>query len=154
MNRVCSIFAQLLGMFPRTDFEGAVQQHQAERHARGFTCWGQFVAMLFCHMGQAQPFAGMVESTRLRSRVKYGKDQKNRGNYCNPNYCNPCDASAPFRYNRYSDAGRKVGPLSVKYKSRRCAAATVLVAVVGPEVVGPVRSTSSTVNGDGICSRW
>lgn len=27
---------------------------QAERHARGFTCWGQFVAMLFCQLGRAQ----------------------------------------------------------------------------------------------------
>jgi hypothetical protein len=28
-------------------------QHKAERHARGFTCWGQFVAMLFCQLGRA-----------------------------------------------------------------------------------------------------
>ncbi len=26
---------------------------KAERHARGFTCWGQFVAMLFCQLGRA-----------------------------------------------------------------------------------------------------
>jgi hypothetical protein len=31
-----------------------VQQHHAERHARGFTCWSQFVAMLFCQLGQAK----------------------------------------------------------------------------------------------------
>lgn len=54
MNRVCSIFSQLLQLFPRTEFEQAVRQHQAERHARGFTCWGQFIAMLFCQLGQAQ----------------------------------------------------------------------------------------------------
>ena len=54
MNRVCSIFAQLLELFPRAEFAGAVKKHQAERHARGFTCWGQFVAMLFCHLEQAR----------------------------------------------------------------------------------------------------
>lgn len=54
MNRVCSIFAQLLQLFPRVEFQKAVQQHGAERHARGFTCWGQFVAMLFCQLGQAK----------------------------------------------------------------------------------------------------
>jgi hypothetical protein len=54
MNRVCSIFAQLLELFPRAEFAAAVKKHQAERHARGFTCWGQFVAMLFCHLGQAR----------------------------------------------------------------------------------------------------
>ena len=36
------------------EFESAVQETKAERHARGFTCWGQFVAMLFCQMGQAR----------------------------------------------------------------------------------------------------
>jgi hypothetical protein len=36
------------------EFEKAVKEHKAERHARGFTCWGQFVAMLFCHWGRAQ----------------------------------------------------------------------------------------------------
>lgn len=54
MNRVCSIFAQLLQLFPRGKFQQAVQQHGAERHARGFSCWSQFVAMLFCQLGSAK----------------------------------------------------------------------------------------------------
>ena len=53
MNRVCSIFSQLLQLFSRVEFEAAVRKHKAERHARGFTCWGQFVAMLFCQLGRA-----------------------------------------------------------------------------------------------------
>lgn len=53
MTRVCSIFSQLLQLFPRSEFEQAVRQHRAERHARGFTCWGQFIAMLFCQLGRA-----------------------------------------------------------------------------------------------------
>src|ERR1700730_16573025 len=52
MNRVCSIFSQLLQLFSRVEFESAVHQHKAERHARGFTCWGQFIAMLFCQLGR------------------------------------------------------------------------------------------------------
>jgi DDE family transposase/uncharacterized protein DUF4372 len=54
VNRVCSIFSQMLQLFSRLEFESAVRQHKAERHARGFTCWGQFVAMLFCQLGHAQ----------------------------------------------------------------------------------------------------
>lgn len=54
MNRVSSIFAQLLQLFPRVQFEQAVQKHKAERHARGFTCLGQFVAMLFCQLAGAR----------------------------------------------------------------------------------------------------
>ena len=54
MTRVSSIFSQMLQLFSRTEFERAVVDHRAERHARGFSCWGQFVAMLFCHLGRAQ----------------------------------------------------------------------------------------------------
>jgi hypothetical protein len=53
MNRVCSIFSQVLKLFSRGEFEKAVKEHQAERHARGFTSWGQFMAMLFCQLGHA-----------------------------------------------------------------------------------------------------
>lgn len=53
MNRFCSIFSQLLQLFPRTKFQEVVKKTKAERHARGFTCWGQFVAMLFCQLGRA-----------------------------------------------------------------------------------------------------
>jgi Domain of unknown function (DUF4372)/Transposase DDE domain len=53
VNRVCSIFSQILRLFPRLEFEQLVRKHRAERHARGFPCWGQFVAMLFCQLGQA-----------------------------------------------------------------------------------------------------
>jgi hypothetical protein len=53
MNKVCSIFSQVLKLFSRGEFEQAVQEHKAERHARGFTSWGQFMAMLFCQLGRA-----------------------------------------------------------------------------------------------------
>jgi hypothetical protein len=53
MNRFCSIFSQLLQLFSRMEFQQAVKEAKAERHARGFTCWGQFMAMLFCQLGRA-----------------------------------------------------------------------------------------------------
>jgi len=51
--RFSSMFSQLLKLFPRTEFQALVKRNHAERHARGFTCWGQFVAMLFCQLGRA-----------------------------------------------------------------------------------------------------
>lgn len=60
MNRVCSIFAQILQFIPRAEFAAAVKQHQAERHARGFSCWTQLVAMLFCQLGKAQSLREIV----------------------------------------------------------------------------------------------
>ena len=53
MTRFSSIFAQLLQLFPRVEFEQAVKKHKADKGAKGFTCWGQFVAMLFCQLGRA-----------------------------------------------------------------------------------------------------
>ncbi len=53
MNRFCSIFSQLLQLFPRVEFQHLVMITKAERYAKGFTCWGQFVAMLFCQLGRA-----------------------------------------------------------------------------------------------------
>src|SRR5439155_9948569 len=53
MTRFSSIFSQLLQLFPRLEFEQAVKKHKAERGAKGFTCWGQFVAMMFCQLGRA-----------------------------------------------------------------------------------------------------
>ena len=51
MSTVCSIFSQVLKLIPRAGFDAAVRKHQAERNAKGFTCWGQLVAMLFCQLG-------------------------------------------------------------------------------------------------------
>jgi hypothetical protein len=53
MNRFSSIFSQLLQLFPRSEFQYLVMTTQAERHAKGFTCWGQLVAMVFCQLGRA-----------------------------------------------------------------------------------------------------
>jgi len=53
-TRFCSLFSQLLQLFPRIEFQRAVNETGAERGAKGFTCWQQFVAMLFCQLGRAQ----------------------------------------------------------------------------------------------------
>jgi Transposase DDE domain/Domain of unknown function (DUF4372) len=54
LTRVSSIFSQILQLIPRLEFESAVRKHGAERHARGFSSWGQFIAMLFCQLGHAK----------------------------------------------------------------------------------------------------
>jgi hypothetical protein len=53
MISAVSCFSQLLSLVDRNAFARAVKQHQAERGAKGFSCWEQFVAMLFCQMGAA-----------------------------------------------------------------------------------------------------
>ena len=53
MGVVARCFAHILALPDRVAFARAVRQHQAERGAKGFSCWDQFVAMLFCQMGAA-----------------------------------------------------------------------------------------------------
>jgi len=52
MVRTASLFSQLLEQFPRTEFAHLVKKHGAEKNAKGFSCWTQFVAMLFCQVAQ------------------------------------------------------------------------------------------------------
>lgn len=58
MSQVSSIFSQLMKLIPRAEFEQAVKQHGADKHAKGFSCWTQFVAMLFLPIGAGQKPAG------------------------------------------------------------------------------------------------
>ena len=53
MIKVASLFSQLLHHFPLTEFMSLVNKHKAEYRAKGFSCWTQFVSMLFCHMARA-----------------------------------------------------------------------------------------------------
>lgn len=53
MNTFCSLFSQILKFIPRSDFEGEVRKLNAQRHARGVSCWQQLVSMMFCQLGRA-----------------------------------------------------------------------------------------------------
>jgi hypothetical protein len=53
MVAVASCFSQVLKLVDRNDFELAVTQQGAEKGAKGFSCWDQFVAMEFCQLGAA-----------------------------------------------------------------------------------------------------
>ena len=53
MNQYCSIFSQLLQLFPRTEFQQMVMETRSECNTKGFSSWSQFVSMLFCQLGHA-----------------------------------------------------------------------------------------------------
>lgn len=53
MVKVASCFAQVLSLVDRSDFAAAVKACDAEWGAKGFLCWAQFVAMMFCQMAAA-----------------------------------------------------------------------------------------------------
>ena len=60
MKASCSMFSQLLKLFPRIEFERLVRQTGAEYRAKGMSSWTQFVAMLFCQFGGAKSLREVV----------------------------------------------------------------------------------------------
>ena len=49
-----NIFAQLVELIDKNLFHQTVRKHNGNKHAKGFTCWEQFVSLMFCHLGKAQ----------------------------------------------------------------------------------------------------
>ena len=49
-----NLFAQIIDLADRDAFRRIVRKHGGDWHAKGFTCWHQFVSMLFCQLGKAQ----------------------------------------------------------------------------------------------------
>lgn len=64
MSNTASLFTQILSLFQRSDFARHARELQAERHARGFSCWSQFVAMLFCQLAQARSLREIVDGLK------------------------------------------------------------------------------------------
>lgn len=60
MIKYHSIFCQLLSLFSRYEFNKAVQEHSGERHARGISCWDQFIAMLFYQLAKAKSLREII----------------------------------------------------------------------------------------------
>lgn len=96
MNKFSSIFSQVLMLFPRGEFNTLAHKHKAEHAAKGFTCWQQFVAMLFCQVGQAHSLREIVgglassfgklkhlglESVPKRSTLSYANNHRPWGLY-------------------------------------------------------------------------
>jgi hypothetical protein len=53
MVKVGSLFTQVLSLIHRHSFDRAVRHYRAEHGAKGFSCWSQFVAMMFCQLAGA-----------------------------------------------------------------------------------------------------
>jgi hypothetical protein len=91
MNKFNSIFGQILQLFSKVEFYKAVKETEGEKAAKGFTCWQQFVAMLFCQLGQAHSLREIcgglascfgklrhlaVESVPKRSTLSYANEHR------------------------------------------------------------------------------
>jgi hypothetical protein len=61
MLRAASLFSQVLSLINRHLFAAAVKTLRAEKAAKGFRCWDQLVAMLFCQLAQAKSLREIVQ---------------------------------------------------------------------------------------------
>ena len=56
-----SLFSQLLLLLNRRQFARRVKECCAEKAAKGFSCWSQFVAMMFCQLAQAKSLREIID---------------------------------------------------------------------------------------------
>ncbi|ORC29002.1 hypothetical protein B4O97_18945 [Marispirochaeta aestuarii] len=57
-----SIFKQILQSIPRYEFEKSVRKHNGDFASKGFTCWEQFVSMIFAQLSGQTGLRG-IETT-------------------------------------------------------------------------------------------
>jgi len=62
--RTASLFSQILSLISRHEFARHVKDLKADRHSKGFSCWDQFVAMLFCQLAQAKSLREISQGLR------------------------------------------------------------------------------------------
>jgi hypothetical protein len=83
----CSFFQQILKFIPRGEFDNLVAKHSTERHARGFSSWNQYVAMLYCQFGGAQSLRdicdGLDSMQGKTSHLGIGTTSKSTLSYAN-----------------------------------------------------------------------
>jgi len=60
MNKVYTIFSEVLKLCPRYHFEKAVEQHGGDRYVKTFTTWQQFMTVLYSQITQKDSLRDIV----------------------------------------------------------------------------------------------
>lgn len=64
-HKSISIFAQIIkSIFSRNDFQRVVNNHHGDKHAKGFSCWDQWIAMTFLHLSQLTSLREIIGGLR------------------------------------------------------------------------------------------
>lgn len=71
MHHHNTILGQMLKIFSRYEFQKAVLETGAEYHARGFTSWNHFVAMLFGQLAGQDSLRGIEAGLATQSKTLY-----------------------------------------------------------------------------------
>ncbi len=60
MNKVYTIFSEILKLCPRYHFEKTVERYQGDRYVKTFTTWQQFMAILYSQITQKDSLRDIV----------------------------------------------------------------------------------------------
>jgi hypothetical protein len=71
MSHVSTVFNQLLQLIPRHDFEKLVREHQGDRYVKNFTCWKQFITLLYAQIKGQDSLRDIVTGLNSQSGKLY-----------------------------------------------------------------------------------
>ena len=71
MNKGRTVFSQIVGFVPRHTFRRRVQRYQGNYGVRHFTCWQQFLAMLFAQLTFRESLRDIEASLRAAPEKMY-----------------------------------------------------------------------------------
>jgi len=71
MNKVYTIFSELLKLCPRYHFDKAVEQYQGDRYVKTFTTWQQFMAIFYSQMTQKDSLRDIVTGLSVHAARWY-----------------------------------------------------------------------------------
>jgi hypothetical protein len=71
MNRVYTIFSEILKLCPRYHFDKAVNEYEGDRYVKTFTTWQQFMAILYSQITQKDSLRDIVTGLSAHSSRWY-----------------------------------------------------------------------------------
>ena len=67
MSHFNTVYNQLLQLIPRHQFETLVKRHEADRYVKYFTCWQQFITLLYSQVRGKDSLRDIETSLRSQS---------------------------------------------------------------------------------------
>ena len=71
MSHYNTIFNQVLHLIPRHQFEGIVKKYQSDRYVKYFSCWQQFISLLYAQIRGKDSLRDIETSLRTQSSKWY-----------------------------------------------------------------------------------
>jgi hypothetical protein len=71
MNNSNTLFGQILGLVPRSEFDKLVKQYKIEKSAKGFSSWSHFCTMLFAQFSGQSGLRSMEDGMNKQGKSLY-----------------------------------------------------------------------------------